>query len=127
MVGRKTTLNLDELKTVLKRRKEELFDDEGELRAPSSACWCDVVSDLTNYMEPKYAYVFVKQNRHNIMHILLEKNEVSDVDSTSSSMGDGDEQQKFSITLSSEKWTELYQPDKPIIYESRDRHTLKKK
>ena len=102
-------------------------------------------------MEPKYVYIFLKQNRHGILNRLWHDdedhsnaNEVHHNDEGASDNSDGsscgDDRDpsenstsrtpsstiSFSVTLSLEKWKSLYQPN-PVMYRSTDRNAMRKK
>ena len=135
MAGRKSNICVTELKSVLIDKKCELFNSNGKLNVPSHQCWKDVVCKLKkSFMIPKYAYVFVNENRHNILDDLLRdpSNDDFSAETSSSSEHITDENgsskkstRSFTITVSSEKWTELYQTDS--YYRGLDRATLRKR
>lgn len=135
MAGRKSQINIQELLEVLKAQKEELFRDNGELHGPTNKCWQNVAVKLNCFMQPKYAYIFVKQNRHNALDVLQNDESkletsmsdmVSDENDTASDEEPSPDKLVFSITLAPEKWNELQELN-PVEYRSSDRHSLKKK
>lgn len=129
MAGRKSSISVEELISVINSRKNELLDQEGNLNIPSHNCWANIVHDLkTCRVSAKYAYVFVKQNRHNVWGTLSgtsRSDEESSTNNEESSESSNEKSHKaFSITISSEKWSDLLQE---VLYRSSDRTSVKKR
>lgn len=57
------------LRTVLDSA-DDVMDDNGLVKGPSHAVWRKISSAVDNKLKPGYIYLYVKENRHQVLHEL---------------------------------------------------------